>query len=106
MITFLGKRQLRWYGHVLRKEGRGYHQEDVKHASAGKEEKGVAQEETAGQHQRSHETLQDDERLGTESKCVVHEDKVRPITTWRCICIDEKVRNCSICIDEKVRNCS
>ena len=32
--------------------GAGYHQEDVEHASAGKEEKGEVQEEMAGQHQR------------------------------------------------------
>ena len=41
MTTFLRKKRLRWYGHVLRKEGRGgYHQEDVKHACARKEKKG------------------------------------------------------------------
>ena len=62
------------------KEGRGgYHQDHVKHASAGKEKKGQAQEEMTGQHQGGHERVQD----GAESKCVIHEDKGRPITTWR-----------------------
>ena len=65
MTTFLRKKRLRWYGHV--KEGRGgYHQEDVKHASARKE-KGRP----------------DDGRQGTKSKCVAREDKGRPIATWR-----------------------
>ena len=59
MIAFLRQKRLRWYGHVPRKEGEdttknmlnmqvqgkrrrggGYHQEDVKHAIAGKEKKG------------------------------------------------------------------
>ena len=41
MTTFVRKRRLRWYGHVLRKEGRGgYRQEDDKYAGAGKEKKG------------------------------------------------------------------
>ena len=69
MITFLRKRRLRWYGHVLRKEGEetikkmlnmqvqgkrrrgGYHQEDVKHAGAGKEK---AQEKMASKNQGGH----------------------------------------------------
>ena len=37
----------------------------------------------AGQYQGGHERVQDDGRHGTESKCVTHEDNVRPITTWR-----------------------
>ena len=50
MTTCLRKRRLRWYGHVLSKEGGAYHQEDVKHASTGKEKKGEAQDKMAGQH--------------------------------------------------------
>ena len=37
-MTFLRQIRLRWYGHMARKEG-GYHQEDGKHATAGKEKK-------------------------------------------------------------------
>ena len=60
------------------KEGRGgYHQEDVKHASAGKEKKREAKEDMTGQHQGGHERVQNDERRGKESKCVAHEDKDR-----------------------------
>ena len=51
------------------KEGRGgYHQEDVKHASEGKEKK--------GRHKKRwlenirHERIQDDKIHGAESKCV------------------------------------
>ena len=73
------------------KEGRGgYHQEDVKHASARKE-KGEAQEKMVGQYQGGHERVQDDGRHGTRSKCVAHEDKGRPIATWRRP-LGEKVR--------------
>ena len=32
---------------------------------------------------RCHERVQDDERHGAELKCAAHEDKGRPITTWR-----------------------
>ena len=53
------------------REGGGYHQEDVKHASAGKDKKGCKK--------RLHERLQDDERHGPESKCVAHEDKSGPL---------------------------
>ena len=74
------------------KEGRGgYHQEDVKHASARKEKKGEAQEKMVGQYQGGHERVQDDGRHGTRSKCVAHEDKGRPIATWRRP-LGEKVR--------------
>ena len=74
------------------KEGRGgYHQEDVKHASARKEKKGEAQEKMVGQYQGGHERVQDDGRHGTISKCVAHEDKGRPIATWRRP-LGEKVR--------------
>ena len=46
MTTFIRNRRLRWYGDVLRKEGRGgYHKEDVKHSSAGKEKKGRPKKE-------------------------------------------------------------
>ena len=78
------------------KEGRGgYHQEDVKHASARKEKKGEAQEKMVGQYHGGHERVQDDGRHGTRSKCVVHEDKGRPIATWRRP-LGEKVRRSSI----------
>ena len=74
------------------KEGRGgNHQEDVKHASARKE-KGEAQEKMVGQYQGGHERVQDDGRHGTRSKCVAHEDKGRPIATWRRP-LGEKVRS-------------
>ena len=74
------------------KEGRGgYHQEDVKHASARKEKKGEAQEKMVGQYQGGHERVQDDGRHGTKSKCVAREDKGRPIATWRRP-LGEKVR--------------
>ena len=75
------------------KEGRGgYHQEDVKHASARKEKKGEAQEKMVGQYQGGHERVQDDGRHGTRSKCVAHEDKGRPIATWRRPLGEKKVR--------------
>ena len=75
------------------KEGRGgYHQEDVKHASARKEKKGEAQEKMVGQYQGGHERVQDDGRHGPKSKCVAREDKGRPIATWRRP-LGEKVRS-------------
>ena len=74
------------------KEGRGgYHQEDVKHASARKEKKGEAHEKMVGQYQGGHERVQDDGIHGTKSKCVAREDKGRPIATWRRP-LGEKVR--------------
>ena len=92
MTSFLRKKRLRWYGHVLRKQGRGgYHQEDVKHASARKENKWEAQENMVGQYQGGHERVQDDGRHGTKSKCVAREDKGRPIFTRRRP-LGEKVR--------------
>ena len=40
MTTFLRKRRLRWYGHLLRKEGEGgYHQEDPSTVFVGGKEK-------------------------------------------------------------------
>ena len=66
---------------MLRKEGGGYHQEDVKHAR--EEKKGEAQEKMVGQYQGGHERVQDDGRHGTKSKCVAREVKGRPIATWR-----------------------
>ena len=78
------------------KEGRGgYHQEDVKHASARKEKKGEAQEKMVGQYQGGHERVQDDGRHGTKSKCVARDDKGRPIATWRRP-LGEKVRKISL----------
>ena len=44
-----------------------------------------------GQYQGGHERVQDDGRHGTRSKCVAHEDKGRPIATWRRP-LGEKVR--------------
>ena len=68
MPTFLRKKRLRWYGRVLRKEGRGgYLQEDVKHASARKEKKGETRENMVGLYQGGHERVQDDGRHGTTS---------------------------------------
>ena len=87
-------------GQLLRKEGRGgYHQDDVKPASARKEKKGEGQEEMAGQYQGGHERVQDDRTRGAESKWVEHENKGRLITTWNRL-IGEKnsvkqVPNCS-----------
>ena len=79
------------------KEGRGgYHQEDVKHASARKEKKGEAQEKMVGQYQGGHERVQDDERHGTKSKCLAREDKGRPIATWRRPLSEKKVRNIAL----------
>ena len=37
----------------------------------------------AGQKQRWHEILQDDEIHGAKSKCVAREANDQPITTWR-----------------------
>ena len=37
----------------------------------------------AGQCQGGHESVQNNERRGAESKCVAHGDKGWPITTWR-----------------------
>ena len=37
----------------------------------------------AGRHQGRNERVKDDGRHDTHSKWVVHEDKCRPITTWR-----------------------
>ena len=54
-----------------------------KHTSAGKEKKGWSMEEMARQHPGWHEIILDDEIHGAESKCVAHEDKGRPIATWR-----------------------
>ena len=51
--------------------------------SGARKEKGEAQEKMVGQYQGGHERVQDDGRHGTRSKCVAHEDKGRPIATWR-----------------------
>ena len=61
------------------REGGGYHQEDVKQASAGKDKKGC--------QKRVHERLQDDERHGSESKCVAHEDKAHYYMENACMCV-------------------
>ena len=37
----------------------------------------------AAQHQGGHESVQDDGRDGTKSKCMAHEDKAWAIITWR-----------------------
>ena len=37
---------------------------------------------TDRQHQRGHEGIQYDGRCGLKSKCVAHDDKDRPVTTW------------------------
>ena len=44
MTTFLRKRRLRLYDHVLSMERGGYHQHDVKYAGAWEEKTGEAHE--------------------------------------------------------------
>ena len=75
------------------KEGRGgYHQEDVKHASARREKKGKAQEKMVGQYQEDMKEYRMTEDMAQTSKCVAREDKGRPIATWRRP-LGEKVRS-------------
>ena len=94
MTTFLRKKRLRWYGHVLRKEGEDTTKKMLNMQVQGKRRRGEAQEKMVGQYQGGHERVQDDGRHvrhGTQSKCVAREDKGRPIATWRRP-LGEKVR--------------
>ena len=63
----------------------GHHQEDVKHAGAGKEKK-------VRPNKRWLDTIRDDTKECNMTKCVTHEDKGRPITTCRRPIV-EKVRS-------------
>ena len=49
MTTFLRKKRLRWYGHVLRKEGEDTTKKMLKRKCR-EREKGEVQEDMAGQH--------------------------------------------------------
>ena len=60
------------------KEGRGgNHQEDIKHASAGKEKKGRPRKRWLDNIREEYKTAE----CGGKSKFVAHEDKGRCITT-------------------------
>ena len=83
MTTFLRKKRLRLYGHVLRKEGEDTTKKMLNMQVQGKRRREEAQGKMVGQYQGGHERVQDDGRHGTKSKCVAREDKGRPIATRR-----------------------